>query len=312
MAEDVVQEIAVAEEARVPRREQIPVRGRRERHPGGEVETERAVQVRHHDGAVVARQPHHLAREQALVPDVGERVREDDHRERTVAERQRVVGVAADGRAPWRGEALRQPQLPEVHVGDDHRLAALLGEHARQMAGAAAQVDHPGRAFTTASEHAHQRFGQHERRVGETVDEVGALRVGADDLERLAIRRGAASEQRVQPLRPRGVETEQSGQRFGAASSLHRVHRGAGGLVGDEHRNPVDDGERAALAPEDAPANLLALAHHRLVVHEIQHRAAEGAPQQLEQGCVHQAVSNVEPVSRSMNAGAVEPTSARR
>ena len=141
VSEDVVEQVAVAEEPRVPRRKQIPVGGRRERHAGGKVEAERAVEMRHENRAPGGGEPHHLAGQQALVPDVGKRVRQHHHREGLVAERQRVVRVATHGFAAGRGEALRQPQFPEVHVGDDHGLRAGAGQHARQMTRAAAQID---------------------------------------------------------------------------------------------------------------------------------------------------------------------------
>jgi len=39
------------------------------------------------------------------------------------------------------------------------------------------------------------------------------------------------------------------------------VHGAARGVVGDEHRNPVDDGKGAALAAEDTPLHARAVPH---------------------------------------------------
>jgi hypothetical protein len=159
---------------------------------------------------------------------------------------------------------------------------------------------------------AHQRFGEHERRIGEPVDEVGALRVRADDLERLAVGRRVPLQPRAQPGRRRTVESEQRRQRFVCPSRFHRVHGGARRVVGNQHRDAVDDRERAALAAQHAPGHPRALADQRLVVHEVEPRAAEGAAQQIDQRHLHQQVSGDGMARCSMKAGAVEPTSARR
>ena len=116
--EHLVQQLAVAKQPRAMRRQQILVGRGRQRHPRRVVLAERAVQVRHDDDAVGAGEPHHLVGEQPPLPDVRERVGADDHREGVARERQRLVAVAADRHAGRRGELLRQPQFPEVEIGE--------------------------------------------------------------------------------------------------------------------------------------------------------------------------------------------------
>ena len=157
-------------------------------------------------------------------------------------------------------------------------------------------------------------LGHHEGGIGEPVDEVCALGIGAHHRNEFAVgRRRAAVQQRAQRCGAPGLESKQQVARVIGPAVFECHDRSTTGVVSDEHGNAVDNREGAALTAEHPGDDGAALAHERLVLDRGQARATERAAQQCEQGLVHGTMTQSgSDANESMNVGPHVPTAARR
>ena len=331
LVQQAAEEHPVVEDPGLQRCEEVRVGGGREGVAGGVVVAVGAVQVRHEDDAAAGHDALHLAGEQSLVPDVGEGIAQKYHREPVVRERQRAVGVAADGLAIRGQDAGGEPELPEVDVGEDRARARRLAQQdAGEMARAAAEVEGvperrraaprtvrcagagsclrvdgdrwiAGRVGMPAvSQRVEQRLDEQTGRVGESMEEVVRLGIPAEHAQQLAIRRSVrAGGQLAERVEPRSFEAEQRVQGVVATPCLQRVHGVPRGVVGDEHRDSRDHRKRAALATQNAGFDAVSPAVERGVLDYRQARAAERAAEDVESLDQHGGAVRPPPGGRS-------------